>query len=204
MARTLLPRTRKRIWPTILTVILDAAIAAGIFWSIYYFNYLVPYKFESPGITFPDRLAGDTTSQDQLSHVISQIVSAGNAVWEMAGLQPQKEQTAMVLEGAGTPRVCNDLGGKFADKFSDAVISTNNSYQSQDLSITVTPYHTGSGDNKISYYVADIYTSNLNCFRTYFAQDTYGSGYKEHITDMSRAITASWWWTGGKRAIPRG
>lgn len=67
----------------------------------------------------------------------------------------------MVLEGAGTLRVSDDLGGKFADKFSDAVISTDNSYQSQDLSITVTPYHTGSGDNKISYYVADIYTSNL-------------------------------------------
>lgn len=46
----------------------------------------------------------------------------------------------------------------------------------------------GSGKETITYYIADVYTSNINCFRTYFAQDTYGAGYTEHLTKMSRDI----------------
>lgn len=46
----------------------------------------------------------------------------------------------------------------------------------------------GSGKNKITYYVADVYTSNINCFRTYFGQNTYGTGYTEYLTSMSRDV----------------
>jgi exopolysaccharide biosynthesis protein/transposase len=74
------------------------------------------------------------------------------------------------------------------DEFSRLRFLAANSYQSKDLSITVTPYQLGSGTNKITYYVADVYTSNINCFRTYFGQNTYGTGYTEHLTNMSRDV----------------
>ena len=68
-----------------------------------------------------------------------------------------------------------DLASKFAAQFSDQVVSTANSYRSKDLSIQVTSHQMGSGKETITYYIADVYTSNINCFRTYFAQYTYGA-----------------------------
>ena len=38
---------------------------------------------------------------------------------------------------------------------------------------------------KISYVLADIYIGDITCFQTAFAQDTYGIGYTEKLTDMS-------------------
>lgn len=39
--------------------------------------------------------------------------------------------------------------------------------------------------SKISYVLADIYIGDITCFQTAFAQDTYGIGYMEKLTDMS-------------------
>lgn len=80
------------------------------------------------------------------------------------------------------------LEGKFADRFSDTVTTTDTSYRSKDLSITVTAHTLGKGSNRVAYYVADVYTTNIRCFRTYFSQDTYGSGFEEHLTKMSRDV----------------
>lgn len=68
--------------------------------------------------------------------------------------------------------------------------TTDTSYRSKDLSITVTAHTLGKGSNRVAYYVADVYTTNIRCFRTYFSQDTYGSGFEEHLTKMSRDVQA--------------
>ncbi len=91
-----------------------------------------------------------------------------------------------------------DWHQKFADKFTDKVVSTDTSYTSPDLSIQIShhQYDSGMVDNthggnyakygsKISYTLADIYIGDISCFQTAFAQDTYGIGYTEKLTDMS-------------------
>lgn len=84
------------------------------------------------------------------------------------------------------------------DKFTDTVVSTDTSYTSPNLSIQIShhQYDSGTVDNthggsyakygsKISYVLADIYIGDITCFQTAFAQDTYGIGYTEKLTDMS-------------------
>lgn len=37
----------------------------------------------------------------------------------------------------------------------------------------------------ISYVLADIYVGDITCLQTAFAQNTYGVGYSEKLSDMS-------------------
>lgn len=107
-----------------------------------------------------------------------------------------QQRTSVVMD-------TQDWHQKFSDKFTDTVIATDTSYSSPDLSIQLSYHHydTGkmdlseSGKHKeygtqVSYVLADIYVGDITCFRTAFAQDTYGVGYSEKLSDMSDAMRA--------------
>lgn len=79
---------------------------------------------------------------------------------------------------------------KFADKFTDTVVTTNTSYSSSDISVTVQKYTTGSGSDTVTYYVADIYVANIECLQSGFADDTYGVGYTQDVLDMDSDLNA--------------
>ena len=73
------------------------------------------------------------------------------------------------------------LAEKFAEKFTETVVQTENSYSSPDLSITVTEVN----EENLTYYVADIYVRDITCFQTALAENTYGSGFRDSITGMA-------------------
>ena len=106
--------------------------------------------------------------------------------------------------GGGTERTMNAKGGsalsqsdvestgevsgtalseKFADRYSDTVVVTEQSYTSPDISITVS--EETLDDGKITYYLADIYVRDITCFQTTLAEDTYGTGYRDSIEEMA-------------------
>lgn len=91
--------------------------------------------------------------------------------------------TESETEAAGTEEITGtvSLADKFADKFTDTVVVTADSYSSPDLSITVTEVNEGS----LTYYVADIYVRDITCFQTALASDTYGSGFRDSIEEMA-------------------
>ena len=65
---------------------------------------------------------------------------------------------------------------------------TDNSYSSPDISITVTEETTANG--RITYYLADIYVRDITCFQSALARGTYGSGYRDSISDMAALSNA--------------
>ncbi len=73
------------------------------------------------------------------------------------------------------------IAEKFADKFTDTVVRTADSYSSPDLAITVTEVNEGN----LTYYVADVYVRDITCFRTALAENTYGSGFRDSIEGMA-------------------
>ena len=73
------------------------------------------------------------------------------------------------------------LSEKFADRFTDTVVTTENSYTSPDIAVSVEKVEEGS----LTYYVADIYVRDITCFRTALAGETYGSGFRDSIGDMA-------------------
>ena len=73
------------------------------------------------------------------------------------------------------------MSEKFAEKYTESVIVTENSYSSPDISITVTENTLG----RATYYLADIYVRDITCFQSALARDTYGSGFRDSIEDMA-------------------
>ncbi len=94
-----------------------------------------------------------------------------------------KGGSALTDSGSDTAASSDDtpLAEKFADKYTDTVVVTENSYSSPDLSITVTEETSGNA----TYYLADIYVRDISCFRSALAGDTYGSGFRDSIEDMA-------------------
>ena len=94
-----------------------------------------------------------------------------------------------------------DWSRKYADKFTDQVGSTDTSYTSPHVSVKLSrnTYNTNRLDKtqggkhiqygtNISYVLADIYVSDITCLQTCFAQNVYGVGYDEKLSDMSARL----------------
>ena len=84
-------------------------------------------------------------------------------------------------EASAEPADETPLAEKSADRFTDSVTVTENSYTSPDISITVDEVN----EENLTYYVADFYVRDITCFQTALAENTYGSGFRDSIEDMA-------------------
>ena len=180
---------------------MDLLIAAVLLGGIYWVNYRMPQKGIAAGGMEPlqaeESISGREDARADQKEEIAMEAQAAR----------EEELQAMVDSGANglqTTRVLldsQDWHRKFADKFTDQVISTDTSYTSPDISIRLT-YGSGKTDRvdtseggkhvrygtDYKYVLADIYVGDITCLRTCFARDTYGVGYDEKLTDMSARL----------------
>lgn len=153
----------------ILLLVTDILAAALILLAVWIVNYKIPQK------------GTKAVSMQQL-----QQIQQG-----AAGQSDTVKKTDIITSK-------DDWHQKFKDKFTDRVIASEDSYTSPNLSIKLShgSYDTGKLDTSnsgkhekygtsISYTLADIYIGDITCFQTAFAQDTYGVGYEEKLSDMS-------------------
>lgn len=164
----------------ILWGIVDIAAAAVIILAVWIGNYLIPQK----GI-----------AAASIENVMTATETAGEIrTGDLNGRQEALKRTKVVLDK-------QDWHKKFADKFTDTVVSTDTSYTSPNVSVQLSfhEYDTGKLDKsdkgkhikygtQISYVLADIYVGDITCLQTAFAQDTYGVGYSEKLLGMSERM----------------
>ena len=75
-----------------------------------------------------------------------------------------------------------ETGGWFPHMFTDSeIVQSEDSYQSPNVNITIQKGQ--QGDNV--YFVADIYVRSLEHLRTSLAHDTFGTGFRESVSDMA-------------------
>ena len=79
---------------------------------------------------------------------------------------------------------------KFADKFTDEVVVTENSYTSPYVSITIEKVSYGSGWGANTYFVADIYVASLDNFKTYTAHNEMRYFSTQDVLEMDAASGA--------------
>lgn len=65
-------------------------------------------------------------------------------------------------------------------------------YSNDEADITVYQKSIFEGKEKITYYVADVYVTNVGAIRTALAEDTYGKNIKESVSDMAGNNNAIW------------
>lgn len=128
--------------------------------SLIYTTYYVVY--EMPDITVADNIG------EPLSHTQG-VVTCGT-------------------QTAADASADTDFSRRFSGQFSKTTKITKNSYVSRDVSVQVDKHTLGSGNDKITYFTADIYLASMDSFKTAFADDTYGTGHHEHIKDMSKRL----------------
>ena len=168
----------------ILWIAVDITIAAVIILAVWIAGYKLPQK----GIRaaeFPQTEEEQEIEQEPM---------------------PEENEENLETQSDFLQRTCvvmdtQDWHEKFADKFTDTVVATDISYSSPNLSIQLSYSHydtgildsSGTGKHKkygtqVSYVLADIYVGDITCLQTAFAQDTYGVGYSEKLSDMSSAM----------------
>ena len=151
----------KKTLPVWAYLVIDLLLIALFTTSFYYGYFRVPRELESENIV----IVNEESSEDTVLNESKEI----------------SEES--VIEEAAIPT-------KFADKFSDTVISTDTEYRSKNISITLTKNVKGTGNDIITYFVADIYLTDIKCLQSGFAKDTYGIGYSEELIEMSNRLNA--------------
>ncbi|WP_454049288.1 phosphodiester glycosidase family protein [Cellulomonas sp. Marseille-Q8402] len=67
----------------------------------------------------------------------------------------------------------------------DATV-TDTTYASDDASISISTVVTGSGDDQVTYYVADVTLSDATVLRSAFAQNQFGTNITETTSDIAQ------------------
>lgn len=146
------------IWVHFITDLLCIALCTFLFYELYYHT---PTELESENIVI-DRTIKNVSSDSSFS---AAVASTTDEFSYLSGWALQ-----------------------FPEKFSESIFSTDTTYSSPALSITLTTNTKGSGNSLITYYVADIYISDIECLQSGFANDTYGVGYAQDLTAMSERL----------------
>lgn len=116
-----------------------------------------------------------------------------NGSAQMGGQQGDAmQQSGTEAPGAAsepTKSPAEDWKVKFADQFVEGEpVITPTSYRSENVSVTLTMYSVP--EEELTYYVQDVYVSNIECLRNVFAEDTFGKGITEEVVEMDNRVGA--------------
>ena len=179
--------TRKRRQSFVAAILTDTAVMAFCLFLLCAYLFLIPRPLPAEGETVISSRSSNTAAPVPQATFKAGIAQPGNGT--KAG---QSQETAIAQEKSANRTVspsaaAQDPGGWFPAKYiAYGTIQTDTSYQSPDVNLTIQKVQ----ENGITYFVADIYVRSLANLRTYFANDTYGAGYRQGISDMAAASGA--------------
>ena len=161
------PRPVKKNRPSVAGMILRDVLLVGIILVVFaFFHHVLPRITARNTVIAPKSTVVNTPAAVlQTTPEPTPVVQAG----------PEEEQPPEVTEESVPEEIDlrTEWQKKFADKFTDEVVRTADSYSSPNVSITITTY---SGEYKgyyQTYYVADIYVASIENFRTCFANNQF-------------------------------
>ena len=194
----------------VLRNLLIDAVCLGVALVVFaLFHHVLPRQQQSVGIVIPNPYKTETNAGTDSSLALPEdtvYLAAGgmsdgglnlSAGRNSRGTQKNNSKNTMNSKGGSALTDSGEaaeetddtpIADKFADMYTETVVVTDSSYSSPDISITVTEETTANG--RITYYLADIYVRDITCFQSALARGTYGSGYRDSITDMASLSNA--------------
>ena len=132
---------------------------------------------------------GGRTRRAVVSAVLAVTLSAGGAAaWALDRFVVPHAEITNVSEYEASQAGTTTTDGTTADATSAdtsaSAVVTDTSYTSGDTGVTISTVTTGSGDDTVTYYVADVVLDDATTLKSAFAEDTYG----ENITETTSAI----------------
>ena len=74
---------------------------------------------------------------------------------------------------------------KYAEQFTESILSDEQGYTSPDLAIRITKVQYGKAKTAM-YYLADIYLTDVFQFESVLAKDRFGTGLRENVKEMGQ------------------
>ena len=102
-----------------------------------------------------------------------QMAATQPVLTEPAQTEAQDIQTEPVTEPPTEPDTRTEWQKKFEDRFTEEVVRTENSYTSQEVSITIDTVVDTYDKRQVTYYVADIYVAGIENFKTAIANGKF-------------------------------
>ena len=193
----------------IRNVLIDIALCGVALVVFALFHHVLPRQQQSVGIVIQNPYKKETPAGNGSSLALPEdavyVASAGvsDSGWSLSAARNNRQKNSFgsgggmngkggsaLTDSGDTAEETDDtpIAEKFADKYTDTVVITDSSYSSPDISITVTEETAANG--RITYYLADIYVRDITCFQSALARGTYGSGYRDSISDMAMLSNA--------------
>ncbi len=166
------PTARKRKRKTVPELILqDIILIAVILLTFAMFHHVIPRMLEMRSSGPTDTEAHQTTP---IRPAVTEAPAAETpAPAETEALPETSEQPVFTPEPTPEPTPDPmDWRTKFADHFTDEVVVTDHSYTSPNIAIDIQKY-VSDDPAPSTYFVADIYVAQLECFQTYWAGGSF-------------------------------
>lgn len=168
-------------------LLLDITLAAALAGGVYYVNYKMQRQLKPVGML-----------------AVAESVPEVQAVQEESGAAPSgtaterenvQEENSAALPGNAEeePEKAAVAGGwreKFAAHFTEEVQRSEGHYSSPSVALDIEEHSFGEGNDKVTYYLADVYIASIDCLRTKFAKNTYGVDYTDGLDVMAREVQA--------------
>ena len=122
------------------------------------------------------------------SGLVVALTGGGAAAWAADRFLVEHVEIADVSEYEAQNSTSDDTSAATAEatESTQETAVTDTSYTDGDTSVTVSTVTEGSGDDTVTYYVADVVLSDATTLRSAFAKDQFG----ENITELTSEIAA--------------
>ncbi len=172
---------KKRGRSVFRAVILDIIMTGVILVIFAFFHHVLPRITEKNTVIKPVSTVSVTQPLTPAPEITPELPETSDAPADQVVPEPDPVETDNRTEWQK----------KFAEKFTDEVVITENSYSSPTVSVTIDTFSGTYNGFYQTYYVADIYVAGIENFKTCFANNQYtyyGSQDAEAMARNSGAI----------------
>ena len=168
--------------PIWLVILVDALVTGVILLTFAFFHHVLP------------AIVSEQQRENVTVQTPTQSVETAPPATEAPVIQTEaveEAETVPVTEApTEPPKVLTPWQIKFADRFSEEPVWTENSYKSPNVSITITTHTIGEGSERQVYHVADIYIASMENFTTYTADGEMVYFGTQDVMEMNQATDA--------------
>ncbi|MDO5519918.1 MAG: phosphodiester glycosidase family protein [bacterium] len=174
--------------------LIDVGMLAASMGIFLYFDYLKPQTYSLEGTTVVSNekdsatfsLPTETTSPTPSGATTSEGSSSASSNKTSHSMKGGKKG----MGNTGTSEIASDSEATGTLSTSDITATKLQSITSDTTNLTITKKEVGSGSDKITYYVADIYVTNVSSIKSAFAENTYGKNIKTTVETMAQENNA--------------
>lgn len=174
-------------------IIMDVVLYLICMGAFLLYFYILPHHYNNTGrvVTTADSTTQQfVLSDEDESSEVTNSDSNSNKHSERGNKPGGSEKIPSGVSNENTSEQQSDENAGESMKSSSKSSEEIQTYEDDKVSLTVNKVTTGTGSDKVTYYVADVKVSNISYLRTGFASGEYGKNIRATVQDMAKDYNA--------------